>query len=75
MVEYGAVDHSGDGVVGNVAVDLYRGVWVGNGATDLYWGQNGRVWCCRSLLGKMLKRMTLYISTGDGVVEYGAVYL
>ena len=23
----------------------------------------------------MLKRMTLYISTGDGVVGYGAVYL
>ena len=67
MVGCGAVDHSGDGVVGNVAV--------GNGATDLYFGQNGRVWCCRSLLGKMLKRMTLYISTGDGVVEYGAVYL
>ena len=48
---------------------------VGNGAMDLYWGWNGRVWCCRSLLGTMLKRMTLYISTGDGVVGYGAVYL
>ena len=48
---------------------------VGNGAKDLYWGQNGRVWCCRSLLGTRLKRMTLYISSGDGVVGYGAVYL
>ena len=53
---------TGDGVVGYVAVDLY-------------WGRNGRVWCSRSLLGTMLKRITLYISTGDGVVGYGAVYL
>ena len=37
------------------------------------WGRNGRVWCCRSLLGTMLKRMTLYIYTGDGMVGYGAV--
>ena len=50
-------------------------VVVGNGAIDLYWGRKGRVWCCRSLLGTMLKRMTLYISTGDGAVGYGAVYL
>ena len=50
-------------------------VVVGNGAIDLYWGRNGRVWCCRSLLGTMLKRMTLYISTGDGLVGYGAVSL
>ena len=28
-----------------------------------------------SLLGTMLKRMTLHISTGDDVVGYGAVYL
>ena len=40
MVGYGAVyvDHSGDGVVGNVAVDLYR-------------GRLGREWGDRSLLG------------------------
>ena len=38
MVGYGAVDHSGDGVVGNVAVDLY-------------WGRLGREWDDRSLLG------------------------
>ena len=48
---------------------------VGNGAKDLYWGRNGRVRFCRSLLGTRLKRMTLYISSGDGVVGYGAVYL
>ena len=48
---------------------------VGNGAIDLYWGRNGRIWCCRSLLGTMLQIMTLYISTGDGVLGYGAVYL
>ena len=50
-------------------------VVVGKGAIDLYWGRNGRVWCCRSLLGTMLKRITLCISTGDGVVECGAVDL
>ena len=50
-------------------------VVVEKGAIDLYCGRNGRVWCCRSLLGTMLKRMTLYISTGDEVVEYWAVYL
>ena len=48
---------------------------VGNGAIDLYWGRNGRIWCCRSLLGTMLDTMTLYISSGDGVVGYGAVSL
>ena len=48
---------------------------VGNGAKDLYLGRNGRAWCCRSLLGTMLKRMTLYYLSGDGVVGYGAVYL
>ena len=48
-------------------------VVVGNGAIALYWGRNGRVWCCRSLLGTMLKRMTLYISTGDGVVTWNMV--
>ena len=51
---------------------------VGNGAIDLYWGRNGRIWCCRccrSLLKTMLDTMTLYISTGDGVVGYGAVSL
>ena len=47
---------------------------VGNGAIDLYSGRNGRVWFL-SLLGTMLKNMTLYISTGDGAVGYGAVYL
>ena len=46
---------------------------VENRAIDLYWGRNGRVWCCRSLLGTMLKRMTLYMSTWDGMVGYGAV--
>ena len=50
-------------------------VVVGNGEKDLYWGHNGRVWCCRSLLGTMLKRMTRYISIWDGVVRYGSVYL
>ena len=33
---------------------------VGYGVVDPYWGT-------------MLKRMTLYIPTGDGVVGYGAV--
>ena len=46
---------------------------VGNGAMDLYWGRNGRIWCCKSLLGTMLKKMTQYISSRDGVVGYGAV--
>ena len=66
---------TGDGVVGYVAVDIYWGHCGGNVAIDLYWGRNGRVWCCRSLLVTMLKRITLYISTGDGVVGYGAVFL
>ena len=66
---------TGDGVVGYVAVDLYWRRCGRNGEKDLYWGRNGRVWCCRSLLGTRLKRMTLYISSGDGVVGYGAVYL
>ena len=48
---------------------------VGNGETDLYTGRNGRVWCCIYLLGTMLVRMTLYISTGDGVEGYVAVDL
>ena len=38
MVGYGAVDLSGDGVVGYVDVDLY-------------WGRFGREWGDRSLLG------------------------
>ena len=46
---------------------------VGNGAMDLYWGRNGRIWCCKSLLGTMLKKMTQYTSSSDGVVGYGAV--
>ena len=46
---------------------------VGNGAMDLYWGRNGRIWCCKSLLGTMLKKMTQFISSTDGVVGYGAV--
>ena len=46
---------------------------VGIGAMDLYWGLNGRIWCCKSLLGTMLKKMTQYISSRDGVVRYGAV--
>ena len=33
-------------------------VVVGNGAIDLRCGRNGGVWCCRSLLETMLKRMT-----------------
>ena len=49
-------------------------VVIGNGAIDLYWGRNGTVWCCRFLLGTMLKRMTLYISTCEGVVGYDVVY-
>ena len=64
---------TGDGVVGYVAVDLSWGQC--GRAIDLYWGRNGRVWCCRSLLGTMMKRMTLLISTGDGVVGYVAVDL
>ena len=27
-------------------VDLFWDVVVGNGAIDIYWGRNGRVWCC-----------------------------
>ena len=50
-------------------------VVVGHGAIDLYWGRNGMIWCCRSILGTMLKRMKLYISTWEGVVVYDAVYL
>ena len=50
---------------------------------DLYWGRCGRERGNRSLLGTqwwgivgtMLKGMTVHISTGDGVVGYGAVYL
>ena len=41
MVGYGAVDLSGDGVVGYVAVDLY-------------WGRFGFEWGDRSLLGTEL---------------------
>ena len=58
-------------MVGYVAVDVV----VGNGAMDLYWGQNGRIWYRRSQMETMLKRMTLYICTGDGVVGYCAVCL
>ena len=46
---------------------------VGNGAMDLYWGRNGRIWCCKSLLGTILKKMTQYISSRHGVVGYDAV--
>ena len=46
-----------------------------NDTVYLYWGRNGRVWCCRSLLGTMLKRITLCISTGDGVVGNWAIDL
>ena len=44
-------------------------------AVNLYCERIGKVVRFRSLLGTMLKRMTLYISTGDGMVGYGAVYL
>ena len=56
-------------------------------AADLYWGRCDRELVDRSLLGTewygmvlysllgtMLKRMTLYISTWEGVVAYDAVY-
>ena len=49
-------------------VDLFWDVVVGNGAIDLYWERNGGIWCSTSLLARMLKRMTLHISTRDGVV-------
>ena len=62
MVGYGAVCMTGDGVVD------YRNA-------DLNCGRSGGVWCCRTLLETMLKRMTLHISTGDAVVGFGAVYL
>ena len=64
-----------DGVVDYPNVDLYWGRCGRERGKYLYWGRTGGVWCCRSLLGTMLKRMTLHISTGDGVVGYGAVYL
>ena len=66
---------TGDGVVGYVAVDLYWGRCGRELGVRSLLGRNGRVWCCRSLLGTMLKRMTLYYLSGDGVVGYGAVYL
>ena len=46
-----------------------------NDTVDFYWERSSRIWRCRSLLGTMLKRMTLYISTWDVEVGYGAVYL
>ena len=59
-------------MIGYVAVDLYCGRYGRNGSIYLYW--DGMVgYGCRSLLGTMQKRMTLYISTGDGMVGYGAV--
>ena len=39
-------------------------VVVGHGAIDLYWGRNGMVWCCRSILGTMLKRMKKKVQVG-----------
>ena len=66
---------TGDGVVGYVAVDLYWGRCGREWGDRSLLGRNGRVLCCRSLLGTMLKKMTLYISTGDGVVGFGAEYL
>ena len=66
---------TGDGVVGYVAVDLYWRPCGREWGERSLLGRNGRVWCCRSLLGTRLKRMTLYISSGDEVVGYGAVYL
>ena len=71
-MEMGRFISTGDGVVGYVAVDLYWGRCGRNGEIDLYW--DGMVgYGCRFLLGTMLKRMTLHISTGDGMVGYGAV--
>ena len=66
---------TGDGVVDYGAGDLYWGRCgrfvsllistgddvVGNGAMDLYLGRNSRIWCCLSLLGTMLKKMTVYL--------------
>ena len=40
-----------------------------------YWGRCGRVFCCRSLLGTMLKGMAVHFCTGDVVVDNGAVYM
>ena len=59
---------TGDGVVDYRNVDLFWDVVVGNGVIDLYWGRNGGIWCSTSLLGTMLKRMTLHISSRDGLV-------
>ena len=41
----------------------------------IYSTRSGMVWCCRSLLGTVWQVMSLYVSTGDGVVGSGAVYL
>ena len=46
---------------------------VGKGAIDLYWRGNGGYGVVDPYWGTMLKRMTLYISTEDGMVGYGAV--
>ena len=70
MVEMGQFISTG--VVGYVAVDLFWERCGRNVAIDLYWDGMVR-YGCRTLLGTMLKRMTLYISTGDGMVGYGAV--
>ena len=44
-----------------------------NRTVDLYWGRSSRIVGNGAI--DLLKRMTLYISTGDGVVGHGAVYL
>ena len=46
-----------------------------NDTVYLYWGRSGRVWRCISLLKTVWYTTALYISTGDGPVEYGAVDL
>ena len=75
MVGYCAVCITGDGVVDYRNADL---IW---GRCGWEWGNRSLlrtqwwVWCCRTLLETMLKRMTLHISTGDAVVGFDAVYL
>ena len=51
---------TGDVIVGNVSIDLYR-------------GRCDRVWRRRSLLGTLWHGIGRYISTGDGMVGYGVV--
>ena len=71
---------TGDSIIGYVAVGLYWGRCVENGAIDLFWGRRGRICRCiflyvavYSYLGRCGKE---WVNRSPlGTVDYGAVNL